>query len=74
MINGTFASDGTIIQGDGSHGQERTGGRLAGAYFSWLERLPVAQEIAGSSPAALSWQRSVSLTGCTNRYRETRLY
>jgi hypothetical protein len=26
--------------------------RYAGAWFSWLERLPVTQEAAGSSPVA----------------------
>ena len=31
---------------------EVIGSRFAGAWFSWLERLPVAQEAAGSSPVA----------------------
>ena len=26
--------------------------KAAGAWFSWLERLPVTQEVAGSSPVA----------------------
>ena len=31
---------------------EVIGSRFAGAEFSWLERLPVTQEAAGSSPVA----------------------
>lgn len=33
-------------------GAKVIGSRFAGAWFSWLERLPVTEEVAGSSPVA----------------------
>ena len=51
---------------------------FAGAYFSWLQRLPVTQEVAGSSPdaqAAHTWSgRSDGTLGQVARQVNTSVY